>query len=148
MKRDSNEIDAVWEKRKQEAERVLGDSMTKIPVRFWEANMLFSGVKNTWWRMKTGGFPATGSNTGTHPLFVLKPSSNVGFQVCPCSSKGHSVNRYIQAGCALLQSGHVMDRDSFLVERFAFSMPVSSTFKLQAGFMGKVPETCIKGSRK
>ena len=148
MKRDPNEIDTVWEQRKQEAKRVLGDTMTKIPVRFWEANMLFSGVKNTWWRAETIGFPATEFKSGTHPLFVLRPSSNLGFNVCPCSSKGYNVQRYIQSGCGLLQSGHVMDRDSFLVERFAFTMPVSSTFKLQPGYMGKVPEACIKGGCK
>jgi len=148
MTPNANEIDAVWEKRKQEAERVLGDTVTKIPVRFWDANMLFSGVKNTWWRVETIGFPATGLPSGTHPLFVLRRSSNLGLHVCPCSSKGYNVQRYIRAGCELLQGGHVMDRDSFLVERFAFTMPVSSTFKLQPGYMGKVPEACIKGGCK
>lgn len=78
----------AWARRKQEAMDVLGGSMTKMPVRFWEANMLFSGVQNVWWRQKTGGFPVTGFASGTHPLFVLRKNGNQSFRICPCSSKG------------------------------------------------------------
>lgn len=148
MKQIFDAADDVWAKRKQEAWEILGDTMTKLPVRYWEKNMLFSGVSNVWWRKITGGFPATKHSSGTHPLFVLGAKGNYGFQVCPCSSSGNIGARFIRRGCKLLLSVNVTDRDSFLVERFAFSLPMNSTFSDQPGFKGKVPETCIHRSRK
>lgn len=143
MDQTSDATDVVWAKRKQDAWEILGDTMTKLPVRFWEENMLFSGVSNVWWRKQSGGFPATKYSSGSHPLFVLKSKGNVGFLVCPCSSSGSPSARFISKGCKLLSSGNIMDRDSFLVERFAFSLPMNSTFSDQPDFKGKVPETCI-----
>ena len=132
----------VWAKRKQEALAVLGGTMAKMPVRFWEENMLFKGVQNTWWRLKTSGFPATDFTSGTHPLFVLRKKGNQGLLICPCSSKGGK-SRYIKKGCVLLHTDEHIDRNSFLVERFAFSLPVTATFSPQPNFHGKVPGSCI-----
>lgn len=132
----------VWAKRKQEAMAVLAGAVTKMPVRFWDENMLFSGVENTWWRLKTLDFPATNFASGTHPLFVLQKNGNLGYRICPCSSKGGK-SRYIKNGCILLQTGERMDRNSFLVERFAFSLPLTATISPQPRFLGKVPPSCI-----
>lgn len=136
----------AWDKRKQEALALLGGVMAKMPVRFWEENMLFKGVENTWWRLKTGGFPATDFTSGTHPLFVLRQIGNQGFQICPCSSKGGK-SRHIKKGCTLLRTNERMDRNSFLVERFAFSLPVTATFAPQPSFQGMVPESCLAEGR-
>lgn len=133
----------VWAKRKQEAMAVLDGVVTNtVPVRFWDQNMLFKDVGNTWWRLKTGGFPATDFTSGTHPLFVLRKIGNQAFQICPCSSKGGKVS-YIKKGCTLLRTNEQMDRNFFLVERFAFSLPMSATISPQPKFQGKVPESCL-----
>ncbi len=136
----------AWDKRKQEALALLGGVMAKMPVRFWEENMLFKGLENTWWRLKTGGFPATDFTSGTHPLFVLRKNGNQGLLICPCSSKGGKA-RYIKKGCVLLRTEERMDRNSFLVERFAFSLPVTATFAPQPRFQGMVPESCLAEGR-
>jgi len=145
LETDRNATD-VWAKRKQQAMALLGGTMLKMPVRFWDANMLFKGVENAWWRLKTGGFPATNHSSGSHPLFVLAKIGNQGFRICPCSSKGGS-SRYIRKGCALMQTNEVVDRNSYLVERFSCTLPASAAFSAQPRLSGIVPDACIRGER-
>lgn len=147
MVQDADSSTDVWERRKKQAMTILGGVINKMPVRFWEENMLFAEVQNTWWRLKTRTFPATHYTSGSHPLFVLKKEGNQSFQICPCSSKGNR-SRYIRKGCTLLQTRKVTDQNSFLVEKFSYRLPISVTFSVQPKFLGQVPEKCINGARQ
>ncbi len=120
-------------------------SVRSLPLRYWRERMIFLGLKDTRFRGLTGGlFPA---KTGTtHPLFSLrKLPEEVGFKVCPCSSKkpfGDKPFRYVEKGCVLLHTGNVMDRNSYLVESIRFNIPSSEAYDLH--FLGEVPPECLK----
>ncbi|NLV96237.1 MAG: hypothetical protein GX043_02725 [Desulfovibrionales bacterium] len=146
MTRIINFTSAIWAKYKQEVHTTLSGTLTKIPVWLWKKNMFFMGVKNTWWKQKTQYFPATQSTQGTHPLFVLDELANQGFRVCPCSSQGSS-SRYIHEDCQLTDTNMRMDRNSFLVDRFAFSLPITTMISPLPEYRGKVPQSCIKEGR-
>ncbi len=40
---------------------------------------------------------------------------------------------------------YLMDRDSFLVEHYIFTMPLDSRFSRKLSFKGLVPKECIIG---
>ena len=123
--------------------RVLG-AVTHLPILYWKARMFFRGAKDRELLKLTGNrFPAKPKKT--HPVFSLKPlPHDVGFRVCPCSSKkpfDGSGDRFIRKGCQLLHTGHIMDRHSYLVEKCFFNIPRSMAWNLR--FKGEVPEDCI-----
>ena len=129
---------------------ILGDSIKALPPAQWKERMFFMGVPDTDLRTRTGGkFPATiRQHMDTHPIFVLRsrPSGNL---LCPCTSRGNKQKSwYIAKGCHLEMREYVMDRDSFLVESHAFTLPLDSRFSRKLLFKGVVPESCIKGGRR
>lgn len=110
--------------------------------------MFFTGAADTELRRHTGSFPATlRKEKTTHPIFVLH-ARNTGHLICPCSSKGHwRKHRYVAEGCELAMKPHVMDRDSFLIEQYRFTIPLDHRFQKSLCFCGLVPETCIRDQR-
>ncbi len=128
---------------------LLGGAIRSLPPSLWQERMFFMGVPDTDLRRYTGNFPATlRQEKDTHPVFVLDhhPAGNL---LCPCSSRGNPrTMRYIRKGCRLDLADHVMDRDSFLVETFIFTMPLDSRFSRRLFFKGRVPEECIRGGRR
>ena len=130
-------------------EAVLG-SVTRLPLPHWKDGMFFKGFPDeSAWELSGGRFPA-GPIRGTHPVFSLKAQpDSVGFRVCPCSSKrpyhGETV-RYVRKGCCLLHTGHIVDRNSYLVEECRFNIPRSLAAELR--FLGQVPEDCIAHDRR
>ncbi len=125
---------------------ILGDAVKSLPPAQWRNRMFFMGVPDTDLRRHTdGGFPATlRPDKDTHPLFVLS-ARTTGPLVCPCTSRrGSKRSRYIQKGCRLEMKGHVMDRDSYLVERYSFTLPLDGRFSRKLLFMGLVPDTCLR----
>lgn len=126
---------------------ILGNAIKTLPPVQWQTYMFFMGVPDADLRQHTGGgFPATlRSDMNTHPAFILRIGST-GHLLCPCSSKGNKQKlRYIQKGCRLEMSDHVMDRDSFLVEHYIFTIPIDSRFSRKLIFKGLVPISCITG---
>lgn len=122
---------------------VLGDAVKKLPVVQWQERMFFAGIDDCDLKSWTGGFPGTlRKEYGTHPLFVLRCHSS-GHLVCPCTSKGRSRQRYIKKGCRLEMAEDFMDRKSYLVEYFSFTMPLDSRFIRKPIFVGRVPRCCI-----
>jgi hypothetical protein len=111
--------------------------------------MLFTGVADTELKQHTGGsFPATlRQDKTTHPLFVFL-ARTTGHLGCPCSSKGHRrKDRYIAVGCRLDMTPHIMDRNSFLIEKYRFTVPLDHRFQKHLRFHGSVPATCIRDER-
>lgn len=128
---------------------VLGNGIRSLPPGQWQDRMFFVGVADTDLRRHTGGeFPATlRPHMATHPVFVLQ-ARPAGHLVCPCSSRGNrNANWYIRKGCCLEMTGHIMDRDSFIIERCVFTLPLDSRFSRKLRFQGIVPENCIQGGR-
>lgn len=139
-------VDDIWQREKQKIWDVLGgESISRIPVQMWERHMMLMGVSNEWWSTKTGMFPAR-SKSGGHPLFVLGRSTT-GFRVCPCSSKG-TRGKFIRKGCTLQKTGKVTDRNSYVLERFAFNIPKMMRFKKTPSLAGVVPELCLAGGKQ
>lgn len=110
--------------------------------------MFFSGVADIELRRHTGTFPATlRKEKTTHPVFLLH-ARGTGHLMCPCSSKGHwRKHRYIAEGCKLEMKPHVMDRDSFLIEQYRFTIPLDHRFQKSLCFCGRVPVACIHDRR-
>jgi hypothetical protein len=125
---------------------ILGGAIKSLPPRHWKERMLFSGIPDTDLRLHTGDFPATlRKDRTTHPVYVLK-SLAVGHLVCPCSSKQfRKRQRFIKKGCRLEMSSHVTDRNSYLVERYIFTMPMDGRFSRKYRFRGRVPSSCLAG---
>jgi len=125
---------------------VLGGAISALPPSQWRERMFFMGVPDADLRQHTGGaFPATlRKGMDTHPVLVLR-SRPEGNQLCPCTSKWSSARRwYIARGCRLEMGDYTMDRDSFLVEDHAFTLPLDSRFSRKLYFKGVVPESCVK----
>jgi len=127
-------------------EKILG-AVTKLPLKYWKPGMFFVGAKDTELSLLTQGrFPAKQVKRKTHPVFSLERlPSNAGFKVCPCSSRTPYQQkrfRFIKKGCRLLHTYHLMDRNSYLVERLTFNIPSSVAFRLR--FRGEVPDGCLK----
>lgn len=129
---------------------ILGTSIATLPPAQWKERMLFMGVPDTDLRNRTAGqFPATlRKHKDTHPILVLRGRPS-GHLLCPCTSRGNKQNMwYIEKGCHLEMREYVMDRDTFLVECHAFTLPLDSRFSRKLFFKGVVPENCIKGGQK
>lgn len=118
-----------------------------IPLKLWRKNFWFSGAEDETLHFLTGGeFPRDIVPGKTHPVLALKTLDHgVGCSVCPCSSskpRGAATFRFIRKGCILRHTGHVMDRNSYLVDRLAFSIPSSLAYKVH--FKGEVPQLCVE----
>jgi len=127
-------------------EKILG-AVTNLPLRYWKPHMFFTGAKDMELASLTQGhFPAKKIKRKTHPIFSLEQLPlNTGFRVCPCSSKmpfQQKGFRFIRKGCSLLHTGHVMDRNSYLIEKVIFNIPSSVAYRLR--FRGEVPGKCLK----
>ncbi len=127
---------------------ILGDAIKRLPLVSWEKNMFFAGISDHDLKEWTDHFPATfRKNHVSHPVFVLR-SYPTGPQVCPCSSKGRKTMRYIEKNCKLEMKETTMDRDSFLIEQYIFTLPLDTRFRVNPIFKGKVPPCCIKSHCK
>lgn len=134
--------DAIW----KNIEQILG-AVNRLPLQYWKPNMFFVGAQDkTLSELTQGRFPAKQSKRKTHPVFSLEQLPlKTGFKVCPCSSKPPSQQnrcRYIKKGCRLIYTGHLMDRNSYLVEKVVFNIPSSVAHRMR--FRGRVPEECLK----
>ena len=121
-------------------------SNARIPLKYWRRNFWFVGARDEDLHRLTGGrFARDFDPEKTHPIMALRVLEHgAGCVVCPCSSKKPfqaSTFRFIRQECVLLHTGHVMDRNSYLVESLSFSMPVSMGGRV--AFKGEVPEPCI-----
>jgi hypothetical protein len=141
----------IWEASKAPPSRpsedltALGEAITRLPPRYWRERMFFHGARDRDLRVATGKFPATfRKDRRTHPIFVLKMLGDLGRKVCPCSSKNWGAGRFIRSGCILEITGKEQDRNSYLVEWFAFNLPSDPAFTEGLVFMGLVPETCLE----
>ena len=123
----------------------------RIPLKYWRRNFWFVGAGDERLHSLTGGeFSREIVPDHTHPLFAVRVLEHgIGCTVCPCSSQTPyqaSAYRFIRQGCVLLHTGHVMDRNSYLIEGLAFSVPASMAGEV--AFKGEVPEPCISGEKK
>ncbi len=126
---------------------ILGESIRTLPAQLWKTRMMFAGVPDVTLKDITGSFPATfRKGHTTHPVFVLENIAVYAHKVCPCSSKGdRRRQRYVPKGCRLDMSNQVMDRNSFLVEKYTFQLPADRIFVKNLRFMGRVPEGTLQG---
>lgn len=124
----------------------LGISLKRLPPAYWEPSMMFRGALDLKLREITGDFPMTlRREHRTHPLFVLERVPGLGHRVCPCSSRNFKAPRRIRKGCVLIYSRRETDRDSYLVESCAFTLPEDPSFLEPLVFLGKVPAECLEG---
>lgn len=117
-----------------------------LPVILWPQNALFVGARDA--RLKgltAGAFPlGPGSQSSSHPLFVLEAVGNLAHRVCPCSSRRFFNQRYIEKGCKLDHTSFVMAERTYLVEECLFQIPKDSAFLWSLRYWGRVPDSCIK----
>ncbi len=124
---------------------ILGNAIRKLSPMQWQERMFFAGVDDVDLSEWSGGFPATfRKELQTHPIFVLccNPSGHL---LCPCSSKGNKTLRYIKRGCKFEMKNETSDRNSYLIEKFKFTLPLDSRFRRNPIFLGRVPVSCIVG---
>lgn len=127
-------------------EQILGAAVG-LPLRYWKPRMFFTGAKDEdLLTLTEQKFPHKMVPRKTHPIFALHAlAGDVGFKVCPCSSKRQHQQRafrYIKKGCRLLHKNCVMDRNSYLIGKISFNIPRSIAFRLR--FRGEVPIECLK----
>lgn len=130
---------------KKDLDLILG-SVTNLPLQYWRPFFLFFRAKDKdLLKITKNRFPAKLENGKTHPVFALQHlPNNVGFKVCPCSSKKpfyDKTYRYIKENTTLKHTGYMTDRNSFLVESVRFNMPATIAGKML--FKGEVPEDSI-----
>ncbi len=127
---------------------VLGNSIRSLSPGQWHAHMLFSGAPDTELKRLTGAFPATfRQDKTTHPLFVLAAHGS-GNLVCPCSSQGQTrQQRFIRKNCRLEMTAQATDKDSFLIERYIFTLPLDAQLCGKLTFRGRVPPACLVDER-
>ncbi|SFM74106.1 hypothetical protein [Thermodesulforhabdus norvegica] len=124
----------------------ISEGLSFLGIKLWKPGMFFMGAPDSVLKKITGSFPAKKRSAGSsHPIFVLEvyPAETY-HRVCPCTSKYVSGARYIRAGCVLEHTSKLMARTSFLLEKFAFSLPFSAKWIGQLRYMGTVPEECVK----
>ncbi len=128
---------------------ILGNAILALPPTQWQDRMFFINAPDTELKAVTGVFPATyRPNKSTHPLYILRAGST-GHLACPCSSKGHGQrNRFIASGCRLEMKEAVIDRDSFLLEQYRFTLPLDHRLYKAVRFFGRVPESCLRDCRR
>ncbi len=139
-------IDIIWEEKDNLPDwKILGSSITRLPVMFWEEQMFFFGAQDKKLKKITSIFPyKLHKKKNTHPIFILKKIANFGFKVCPCSSKNFMKDvRYIKEGCVLEITGHKMDRNSYILDFLHFNLPYNNNWNKELRFVGKVPLECI-----
>jgi hypothetical protein len=117
-----------------------------VPLRHWRPNYRFIGLSDPrLYFLSRGAFPRK-VEPKTRPLHSLGGlPHNVAYKVCPCSSKrpfDMRRVRYVRAGCRLLHSNAVVDRNSYLIENVTLNIPSSMYRELK--FRGEVPEECIE----
>lgn len=130
----------------EEARKQSGHPIRFLPVSVWPQNALFVGARDARLKSLTGGvFPVgPGSQSSSHPLFVLTIVGNLAHRVCPCSSQRFFNQRFIEKGCKLDHTSFVMAERTYLVEECVFQIPKDSDFLWSLRYWGRVPEACIK----
>jgi hypothetical protein len=123
----------------------------RIPLKLWRKNFWFKGANDESLHALTGGEFSREIVAGkTHPILALNTLEHgVGCSVCPCSSKkpyASASYRFIREGCTLRHTGHVMDRNSYLVDALAFLIPPRLAYELH--FKGEVPQLCVEVADK
>ncbi len=129
----------------RDLDTVLG-SVTSLPLKYWRPHFYFTGARDRLlYGLTRRMFPVKPVRKKTHPIFTRRLLAHqAGMEVCPCSTKrpyNQSICHFIQKGCTLRHTGHVMNRNSYLVETVTFNMPASVAAGLL--FRGEVPVQCI-----
>jgi hypothetical protein len=127
---------------------ILGSLHNKaLAVSYWKPFFLFFGARDSiLWQRSGGQFPNILIPEKKHPVISLKKlPDNIGCKVNPCSSIKPWTGRvihFIEKGCKLKHTGHVMDRNSYIVDQITLPWPASRALELS--FKGEVPLECIK----
>jgi len=122
-------------------------STRNLPLRYWRTGFFFTGAADEKLLESTSGrFPKKFIPRTSHPIYSLHQlPDQVGFKVCPCSSKkpfNKSYFRYIRKGCRLRYTRYQMDRNSYLIEAVKFNIPPTMAYRL--AFKGEVPADCLQ----
>lgn len=124
-------------------ERDITPLLTKgarIPTQYWPEGGYFVGIRDLAWReLSHEQFPRTlKSEEQTHPGYVWqKTAESVG--VCACSTKNWypCENLKIAAGTVFDVTGHVMDKDGYVIVRARFNLKLNTRFvRSSPAFMG------------
>ncbi|NWH06446.1 hypothetical protein [Desulfobacter latus] len=124
-------------------------SVGRLPPEAWEPHMFFVRCKDSTLHEFTNGDFQISRENGTHPLFVLSTNQNLKHDCCPCSSKNfnHNASSYIAKGCSLHKALDAIRKDTYILDRLRFPVPVGIEFATWFGGMGcwgVVPVHCVK----
>ncbi len=118
------------------------------PMEYWRKGWVFKNVQDLIWQNITeGAFPDYVHTT--HPGYVLQEIGDYGIALCPLTThpKKKQRKRLIPKGKLLDVTGHVMDKDSYLVERAISRLPrCGQIFKRNPSFLGVYPPEKLQDS--
>jgi hypothetical protein len=121
-----------------------GSSLIKVPFNLWKEKMLFYGGCDKTLKQLTGSFPATfRKHKTTHPVLLLKKTSNLSFTACPCTSQPHKRFSYIKSHCPLDLTGKTLSRNCYILKRYKFNLSPDPKFNKRLTLAGIVPEHCL-----
>lgn len=125
-----------------------GTSLKKIPFDLWKERMLFYGGCDQRLKQLTQSFPATfRKHKTTHPVLILKKTSNFSYRLCPCTSQPQKRLTYIKANCPLELTGKPLSRNCYILKQYEFNLPPDPEFSRKLTLAGIVPEKCLCGSK-
>ncbi len=121
-----------------------GSSLIKVPFNLWKEKMLFYGGCDKKLKQLTGSFPATfRKDKTTHPVLLLKKTSNLSFKACPCTSQPNKRLSYIKPHCPLSLTGKTLSRKCYILKMYEFNLSPDPKFNKKLTLAGIVPEQCL-----
>ena len=131
---------------------MLMTAEARLPIKYWSPGWIFRQILDTFWWELTGQaanrFPATfrkDQGHFGHPGYVLAEIGDYQITLCPMSTRHHG-KRYVRAGTRLEVTGHIFDKDSYLVESALINLPrKAGLFADLPRFLGICPPDKLAG---
>lgn len=136
MSRMSKELlKRIWQK------QGAGREADHAPERF-EPGQLYFGAEDRHLKSITRAFPAV--IWTTHPVYVLERLANLGWKMCPCTTRPNRGVPQIVEGCVLHGTHRTINKTSYVLTNHAFNLKKGAQFQKKLDYAGTVPEKCFK----
>lgn len=112
---------------------------------YLEERTFLRWMKNSDLKKRTEGKFDGGKFDGAHPVFILSEIGICTYRCCPCTSKRNSQASYIKKGAKPMPLGDRMDRDSFILHIFSFTVTGTDPLLRRLSVDGRIDENDIVG---